>query len=58
MVLIGGPARFDGQHVTLTRTPPRLEIAGVLYTRIDDPDTGESLGGYWAPIPPLRTALT
>lgn len=43
-LLIGGP--FDGRKVSLTRTPPRIEAAGVTYDRLDDPDTGEYLGGY------------
>jgi hypothetical protein len=44
--LLGGP--FSGLQCTLTRTPKRIEVAGVLYERIDDPDTGEFLDGYAA----------
>jgi len=44
--LVGGP--FGGQGVALKRTPPRIAPAGYTYYRIDDPDTGEFLGGYVA----------
>jgi|GEM_PF-5855453 len=44
VAFLGGP--FDGQRAALTGTPPRVQIGSVLYERIDDPDTGESLGGY------------
>jgi len=43
VTLLGGP--FAGK-VDLRKEPRRIEIAGVIYERIDDPDTGESLGAY------------
>lgn len=43
-VLIGGP--FDRRKVTLSRTPLRILVGSRLYLRLDDPDTGEYLGGY------------
>lgn len=46
VVLIGG--LYDHRRVELTRAAARLEIAGQLYRRLDDPDTGEFLGGYVA----------
>lgn len=49
VALIKGPG--DGMTATLSRTPPRIEIAGVIYTRLDDPDTGEFLGGYAVVLP-------
>jgi len=45
VVLVGGP--YDGCHADLIRTPPRIDIGRNRYVRIDDPDTGESLGGYF-----------
>src|SRR5699024_11267483 len=42
--LIGGP--FDGGQVQLTETPLHIDIDGVRYKRLDDPDTGEFLGAY------------
>lgn len=42
--LIGGP--FDGVQVQLTETPLHIDIDGVRYKRLDDPDTGEFLGAY------------
>lgn len=45
-LLIGG--RFDRAKVELTQAPQRIEVAGQLYKRLDDPDTGEYLGGYVA----------
>jgi hypothetical protein len=44
VVFIGGPV--DRQRADLTRTPPQVSVLGVLYHRIDDPDTGSFLGGY------------
>ncbi len=40
----GGP--YNGIRANLVRTPPRVEIRGVLYERVDDPDTGIFLGLY------------
>ena len=42
--LIGGP--FDGGQVQLTETPLHIDIDGVRYKRLDDPNTGEFLGAY------------
>ncbi|MFJ2535873.1 hypothetical protein [Microbacterium maritypicum] len=42
--LLGG--RFHGVNPDLRREPLRIVIAGETYARIDDPDTGESLGAY------------
>lgn len=42
--LIGGP--FDGRDAMITRASPRITLAGFTYVRIDDPDTGQYLGGY------------
>lgn len=42
--LIGGP--YDGHTATITETPPVVELDGTRYVRLDDPDTGEFLGGY------------
>jgi len=36
--LIGG--RYDGIRVDLLGTPPRIDVGGLIYERIDDPDTG------------------
>jgi hypothetical protein len=44
VVMVGGP--WDGNWCTLTATPPRVQIGITLYRRLDDPDTGEFLGGY------------
>lgn len=44
VALIGGP--FKGCRVDLSHTPPRIDVGEHRYERIDDPDTGESLGGY------------
>ena len=41
---IGGPV--DGARAELTRQPAHVLILGLQYDRIDDPDTGEPLGGY------------
>lgn len=41
---IGGP--FDRCRTGLLHTPPRVIMGGEVYERIDDPDTGEFLGGY------------
>lgn len=41
---IGGV--MDGITVGLKRTPRRLLIGRFMYSRLDDPDTGEFLGGY------------
>lgn len=42
---IGGP--YDQAKARLVRCPPSVKIADVYYyERIDDPDTGEYLGGY------------
>lgn len=46
VALLGG--RFDGARATVTQTPYRVEIDRVSYLRVDDPDTGEFLGGYVA----------
>jgi len=43
-LLIGGP--FDRVSVDLKRHPNRIEVAGVFYELITDPDTGEGLGAY------------
>lgn len=42
--LLNGP--YAGANPRLSKQPPRIEIGGVEYVRIDDPDTGESLGAY------------
>lgn len=42
--LINGP--YAGATPLLSKQPPRIQIGGVEYNRIDDPDTGESLGAY------------
>src|SRR5690625_2844315 len=42
--LVGGP--FDGGQVQLTETPLHIDIDGVRYKRLDDPNTGEFLGAY------------
>lgn len=42
--MIGGP--WDGNWCTLRETPPRIQIGITYYRRLDDPDTGEFLGGY------------
>jgi hypothetical protein len=44
VMLLGGP--FNGQKVELSRTPERIDVAGVMYRRIDDPDTGRGLDAY------------
>lgn len=44
MILLGGP--FDQQTANLRREPERIEVAGVVYERINDPDTGEGHGAY------------
>lgn len=52
VVFLGGVV--DGAHVVLKGTPKRLHVRGPqvgrlgydVYERIDDPDTGEFLGGY------------
>jgi hypothetical protein len=44
VLLLGGP--FNGRHVTLRKEPKRIQILDRIYTRIDDPDTGEGLGAY------------
>lgn len=44
VTLLGG--RFHGARPDLRKEPPRIEIAGHVYHRIDDPDTGECLGAY------------
>lgn len=49
-LLLGG--RFDKCKVTLSREPQRIEVGGLIYDRINDPDTGEGLGAYvLAPVP-------
>lgn len=42
--LIGGG--FDGEDVEIAKLPRLLMIAEQVYERLDDPDTGEYLGGY------------
>ena len=42
--ILGGP--YDGFKVEILGTPPRIQIKDCVYDRIDDPDTGEFLGGY------------
>jgi hypothetical protein len=43
--LIGGP--MDGQQIgILGQAPRRVDIGRHRYDRLDDPDTGEYLGGY------------
>ena len=47
--LLGGP--YDGLRADLTRTPPSVLVGEDRepYERVDDPETGEYLGGYaWA----------
>jgi hypothetical protein len=44
VVLLGGP--FDRREIDIRREPPRLEVAGRIYERINDPETGASLGAY------------
>lgn len=53
VALIGGP--FGGHRAALTRTPQRIDVGGHRYERINDPDTGESLGGYMHRIIPPET---
>lgn len=48
-LLVDGP--YAGSKVKLSHTPPRIEVGGVVYTRIDDPDTGEGLGAYAREVP-------
>lgn len=45
-VLLGGP--HHRLRATLAATPSRVQVdpGGVIYSRVDDPDTGEYLGGY------------
>ena len=43
-VLIGGP--YDGARPDLLYAPETIDIRGDRYRRINDPDTGEYLGGY------------
>lgn len=43
-VLVGGA--YDGQTAILDDDVQSIEINGLIYDRINDPDTGESLGGY------------
>jgi len=45
--LIGGP--YDGLRCILTATPPVVLVSECAYERVDDPDTGEFLGGYAFP---------
>lgn len=54
-IFIGGP--LDNRIVDLTHAPPRAECNGITYSRVDDPDTGEFLGGYIA-IPDPRYATS
>jgi hypothetical protein len=42
--LIGGP--YDRALTVITDTPKHIAIEGAAYERIDDPDSGEYLGGY------------
>lgn len=44
VVLIGGPA--DKFEFSLKEAPKRLLVGDFVYERIDDPDTGDFLGGY------------
>jgi hypothetical protein len=44
VALLGGP--YDGHRVSLISTPPRILVGEEPYVRVDDPDTGEFLGGY------------
>jgi hypothetical protein len=44
VVLIGGPA--DKFEFSLREAPKRLLVGDTVYERIDDPDTGDFLGGY------------
>jgi hypothetical protein len=44
VLLIGG--RWDRYRVELSKTPPRVLVGNEIYDRVDDPDTGEFLGGY------------
>lgn len=52
---IGGPA--DRIVLGLERIPPYVDIAGHRYRRVDDPDTGEWLGGYAATFEDLEQAI-
>ncbi len=45
VVLIGGT--YDRAKVTLSATPPTILVSSETYERIDDPDSGASLGGYY-----------
>ena len=46
---LNGPA--GGREILLKRQPKKLDLGGWRYVRIDDPDTGESLGAYaYAPV--------
>ncbi len=41
---IGGP--YDGQRGDVSRTVPVVIVGRSEYLRIDDPETGDFLGGY------------
>lgn len=43
-LLLGGP--FNGAQPDLPRLPMVIEVAGVFYQQITDPDTGDGLGAY------------
>jgi hypothetical protein len=47
VAFLGGP--FDGRHAELEDFPEHVLIGGVRYDRVDNPGTGDFLGGYvWA----------
>lgn len=52
VVLLGGPC--NGVRVDLIAAPVWIKIGenGPTYTRVDDPTTGEFLGGYVAELMP------
>lgn len=44
VAFLGGP--LAGCKTVMTKTPAHVEFRGERYERINDPDTGEFLGGY------------
>jgi len=42
--LIGGT--HDRRVTRLAKTPRRIRVAGQVYERVEDPETGEFLGAY------------
>lgn len=53
VILLGGPC--NGVRVDLSATPVWIQIGedGPTYLRVDDPTTGEFLGGYVVEVPEL-----